>query len=431
SRTVPEAQYLSRWIAMHAPDGVVELVAGPSTGAAKTAAPSLIDALSQPPRATTRVAVTWTVKAGDEQPFSQLAEPLKTAAAEPHQPSDRWLELGRLADRSPREVAQQLARVYGQTLSNVQYIPALALVGRLRLGAATDDPTQRADVERIVAPYLTGQRPALGSKFSGSELAGHLIFSELYDPAHKTEAQNLACVRLVRAVADLGFDAAGQPRQAMPSHSEMSDAVFMGCPILAAAGRLTGEAKYYQMCLRHLRFMRRLTLRTDGLYRHSPLCEAAWGRGNGFPALGLAWTLSLWPATEPGRDEVLGAFRDHVAALLPLQDRTGCWHQVIDHPESYREFSCTCMITWSLARGVRLGLLPRERFDPAIGRGWQAIKLRTQPDGVLVDECVGTGKQSSLRDYFDRPATWGRDDRGGAMALLLATEMLAYERAGK
>lgn len=431
SRTVPEAQYLWRWIAMHTPECVVEMVEGTTTETATPAARSLIDALSQTPRATTRAAITLTVKAGDERPFLRFVADLKDGVAKQPEPSDRWLELGRLAERSPQEVAQQLAQVYGHALPKVQYISALALVGRLRLGAATGDSSQRADVERIVAPYLTGQHPALGPKSSGSEFAGHLIFSELVDPTRKSEAQNLACIGLIRAVADLGFDAAGKPREALPGHSEMSDAVFMGCPILAAAGHLTGKPRYYQMCLRHLRFMRRLTLRTDGLYRHSPLCEAAWGRGNGFPALGLAWTLSEWPTNEPGRNELLGALRNHLEALLPYQDPTGCWHQVIDHPESYREFSCTCMIAWAMARGVRLGLLSRQRFDPAIQRAWQAIKLRTQPDGTLVDVCVGTGKQPTLRDYFDRPATWGRDDRGGAMALLLATEMLEYQRPDK
>lgn len=34
-----------------------------------------------------------------------------------------------------------------------------------------------------------------------------------------------------------------------------------------------------------------------------------------------------------------------------------------------------------------------------------------------------TGKQKSLREYYDRPAILGADDRGGAMALLFATEM--------
>ena len=45
--------------------------------------------------------------------------------------------------------------------------------------------------------------------------------------------------------------------------------------------------------------------------------------------------------------------------------------------------------------------------------------------------CAGTGKQRTLKDYLDRPAIDGRDERGGAMGLLFATELLAMERQKK
>ena len=50
---------------------------------------------------------------------------------------------------------------------------------------------------------------------------------------------------------------------------------------------------------------------------------------------------------------------------------------------------------------------------------------RTSADGKLVNVCAGTGKQKTLRDYLERPAINGRDDRGGAMGLLFATELIA------
>jgi rhamnogalacturonyl hydrolase YesR len=190
---------------------------------------------------------------------------------------------------------------------------------------------------------------------------------------------------------------------------------------------MTGDPRYYDMCVRHLRFMRKLCVRGDGLYRHSPLDEAAWGRGNGFPALGLALTLSEMPADHPLRPEVLDAFRAHIEALSPHQDATGMWHQIIDRPESYRELSATCMITFAVARGVRRGWLDRERYEPNVRRAWPAINARVADDGSLVDVCTGTGKQRSLRAYYDRPAILGRDARGGAMALLAATEVAALE----
>jgi rhamnogalacturonyl hydrolase YesR len=212
----------------------------------------------------------------------------------------------------------------------------------------------------------------------------------------------------------------------MPFHSEMSDAVFMGGPILAAAGRLTGERRYFDAALRHFDFMAAKVIRPDRLYRHSPLDEAAWGRGNGFPALGLALMISEWPAAEPGREQLVAAHRRHLAALLPHQDPAGEWRQVIDRPESYRELTATCMITFALMRGMRLGWLDRESFSRAADRGWQAVLTRVADDGRLVDVCTGTGKQTSLRAYYDREALLGRDPRGGAMSLLVATERMAF-----
>jgi rhamnogalacturonyl hydrolase YesR len=126
---------------------------------------------------------------------------------------------------------------------------------------------------------------------------------------------------------------------------------------------------------------------------------------------------------------MLTAFRNHLAALAKHQDPTGCWHQVVDRPESYRELSCTCMITFAMARGIRLGWLDRATYAPLVERGWYAIRTRVAADGGLVDVCTGTGKQKSLRDYYDRGAILGPDPRGGAMSLLVATEMAVYEKS--
>jgi hypothetical protein len=356
-------------------------------------------------------------------------------------------EARQLLDRSPLQVAEQLAVVFGHDLPTVQYIPAFALLGRLQLGDLTDNPRQRAEVERIVAPYLNGERPSLTPKSGGSEFAGHYLFGALYDatPAARSVAKVGAShdkntpdtshderyVKLIVNVADRAFDAEGRPLPAMPAHSEMSDAVFMACPVLALAGRVTKLEKYYDMSVRHHRFMCHLNLRADGLHRHSPLSDTAWGRGNGFPALGLVLAISEFPNDHPGRAELVAALRSHLDALVKHQDEAGCWHQVIDHPESYPEFSCTCMIATAMVRGIRLGVLPREAYEAAIHRAWEAIKLRTGSDGTLIGVCEGTGKQKSLDDYLRRRAIVGRDPRGGAMALVFATEMLAWEQARK
>lgn len=321
--------------------------------------------------------------------------------------------------RSPRQVAEQLAAVYGKKLEQVAYIPALPLVAKLRLSEATGDSRYAEEVHRIVAPFLRGEKSPVPR--SGSEQAGHLIFAELAVRSKGKERERWT--QLCRAAADQIFDKDGKALALMPYHSEMSDAVFMAGPILAATGKLTGERKYFDAAAKHFASMRELCLRSDGLYRHSPLCEAAWGRGNGFPALGLALALSDWPDDHPAKKELIGEFRKHMAALRRHQDdKTGCWHQVIDKPESYDEYSCTCMIGLAIQRGIRQGWLTSE-YQPSVDKAWRAIQERTSADGKLVNVCAGTGKQKTLRAYLERPAINGRDDRGGAMGLLFATEL--------
>ena len=125
-------------------------------------------------------------------------------------------------------------------------------------------------------------------------LGGHIVFTEL---ARRTDDPRY--VAAVRNVGDLGFEPDGQMKEAMPYHNEFSDSIFMGTAIVAQAGALTGERKYFDMAARHLAFMQKLDRRADGLYRHQPATDAAWGRGNGFAALGLTLTLAELPHDHP------------------------------------------------------------------------------------------------------------------------------------
>ncbi|MBY0506390.1 MAG: glycoside hydrolase family 88 protein [Bryobacteraceae bacterium] len=310
--------------------------------------------------------------------------PVVTKLPKRIEPSPMSLERARRLRRTPAQLAAELAKVYGRELNDVAYIPAFAVWGRQRLGE---------DVSALVAPYLNGTKDSL-AKHTASHFSGHLLFAAL---GH-TER--------VRAAADLAIT-----EQSL--HNEMSDSVFMGCPLLASAGRA-------EAALAHLTFMEKLCLRKDGLYRHSPLNEAAWGRGNAFPALGLALMIPALPA--PDRARPIAAFTALINALLPYQTRDGLWRQVIDHPTAYEEFSATAMLGVAIRIGIREGWLKGLRYTRAADRAWEAINARTASDGTLLDVCESTGKQKTLEDYLGRAAIYGIDPRGGAMALFLATE---------
>jgi unsaturated rhamnogalacturonyl hydrolase len=325
--------------------------------------------------------------------------------------SDARAELERRRARSPRQLAVELATQYGRDFDQPWYIGAIALIARARLG-------DTADVQRLAEPYLDGRKDSLAHP-SELVLGGHILFTEL---ARRTGDPRY--VAIVRKVADLGFDSSGQMLEAMPYNGQFSDAVFMGTVILAQAGALTAEKRYFDMADRHLRFMEKLDLRPDGLYRHQPATDAAWGRGNAFAALGLALTVAELPHEHPGYAHALQSYKALMAALLPFQTHDGLWRNVIDHPGAYPEFSATAMIGFALQRGLENGWITGPRYRQAVDHAWLAVNSRSSASGTFIDVCESTQRMSSLEQYLQRAAILGRDARGGAMAMLFATELM-------
>jgi rhamnogalacturonyl hydrolase YesR len=387
-----ESHVLWRWIGIQAPDMVV--VAGVSSS-------GLVEALSQtagfagkiPSRSVSAVSGI----------LQNLVMPIPISEA--HLESDRRLS------RTPLQVAEELGKVYGHEFGQPNYIPAMALIAQLRLG-------NTAEVMKLVDPYLNGATDSF-ARPSQSSLAAHLLF---YEIARRTNDERAA--KLVIRAANSGFTYNGSPREFMPLQGGWSDSVFMDIPILAKAGELTGDRKYFDMAARHFAYMQKIVGRPDGLYRHQASTDAAWGRGNGFPALGLALTLTDFPETHPAYAALLAAFRKHMQALSPFQDENGMFREVIDYPGAYPEYSGTVMIATAMMRGIRRGWLEASVYQPIVDRAWQAVLARTAPDGRLFDVAESTGTRGlTLKDYLRRGAILDRDPRGGAFAMILATEI--------
>ena len=392
-REHPESQTLWRWLGTQAPDLV--LVAGEDDfGLAEALSSQAVADMGRIP------ARRWSGRIAD------LAL-LRGSIAK----SEAHTELERRRARSPRQLAEELATHYGRDFDQPWYIGAIALIARLRLGEVDE-------VRRIVEPYLDGRKDSL-ARPSALVMAGHIVFTDL---ARRTKDPRY--IAMVRKVADLGFDASGQMLAAMPYNEQFSDSVFMGTVIVAQAGALTGEGRYFDMADRHLRYMEQLDLRQDGLYRHQPATDAAWGRGNGFAALGLALTLSELPREHAGHAHALQSYQRLMAALLPQQTRDGLWRNVVDHPGAYAEFSATAMIGFALQRGLENGWIGGAGYRKAVGRAWDAVNSRTSSSGSFVDVCESTARMTSLEQYLQRAAILGPDARGGAMAMLFATELM-------
>jgi len=388
-----ESHVLWRWIGIHAPD--IVLIAGESDS-------GLAGALSQN-------SVGFVGKIPSRVVPAKLG--ILQSLPSPIAVSEAHAEINRRRSRSPREFAEELGKAYGHDFAQPTYILAMALIAQMRLG-------NTAEVMKLAEPFLNGSRDPFAMP-SQSSLAAHMLF---YEIAKRTGDERAA--RLVIRAANSGFNEDGSLRAFMPLNGGWSDSFFMDIPILAKAGALTGDRKYFDMAARHFFFMQEIVGRPDSLFRHQASTDAAWGRGNGFPALGMALTLTDFPKDHPQYPALLGAFQKHMKVLSQFQDENGMFREVIDYPGAYPEYSGSAMIATAMMRGIRKGWLDPTVYQPIVDRVWQAILIRTASDGRLFDVAESTGTRGlMLKDYLRRAAILDRDPRGGAFALILATEI--------
>jgi rhamnogalacturonyl hydrolase YesR len=271
----------------------------------------------------------------------------------------------------------------------------------------------------MMQPYLSGATPTLDGEINGVKLAGHMAFAEL------ALAGDEAAVRLARAAADR-FRPDDDAAPARYGQYWCED-LFMTGTLLSRAGRLPDGVPFLELAARtHAAYLPVLQ-QPGGLFHHARDGRFCWGRGNGFAALGLSELLEALSRSHPRRAELLEAFSRQMAALRAVQAADGTWRQVADLAGSYREVTATAMTLAAMARGVRNGWLDAS-YRETVQRAWSGLSPRIGDDGTLVDVCEGTGTGPTLRYYLDRKAIHGTDDRGGAMCLLAAIELMQLTR---
>jgi unsaturated rhamnogalacturonyl hydrolase len=94
-----------------------------------------------------------------------------------------------------------------------------------------------------------------------------------------------------------------------------------------------------------------------------------WGRAIGWYAMGIVDVLDYFPDDHPRYHTIVEIFQRMSEALLQYQDdETGLWYQVVDlgnRPGNYLESSVTAMLSYSFAKGARMGYLDGRFRDSA------------------------------------------------------------------
>jgi len=166
---------------------------------------------------------------------------------------------------------------------------------------------------------------------------------------------------------------------------------------------------------------------------HSP---NFWGRAMGWYGMALVDALDYFPAGHPGRDTLVGILRRYAEAVRQVQDNTsGIWWDVLDKPgqkANFPEASASAMFVYTLARGVRLGYLPK-RFGAGAESGYSGIKdefistvgrdLATVSGTVAVSGLGGNPYRDGSYAYYTGEKVVDNDPKGVAAVLLAAVEM--------
>jgi unsaturated rhamnogalacturonyl hydrolase len=179
------------------------------------------------------------------------------------------------------------------------------------------------------------------------------------------------------------------------------------------------------------------------------LSPEVWGRAMGWYAMALVDVLDWFPKDQPQRPALVAALNRTMKAVTDFRDpRTDLWWQVMDagawmdakeppmtHAErqgNYLEGSASCMFTYSLAKGVRMGYLSQED-DLDAKLAWANIQkqfITTNPDGTLI--LHGTVKVGGLGgkpyragdfDYYIHEPVVDQDKKGVGAFLLAGSEM--------
>ena len=219
-------------------------------------------------------------------------------------------------------------------------------------------------------------------------------------------------------------EVSGWVAQGLSWHSRFwIDDMYMLTLVEVQAFRATGQTVYLDRAALEMTAYLDKLQQTNGLFYHAPDVPFFWGRGDGWVAAGMSELLRSLPEDHPKRARILEGYKKMMASLLKFQGEDGLWHQLIDHPESFAETSCTGMFTFAMITGVKNGWLDEKAFGPAARKGWLGLVQCINEQSEIRDVCAGTSKTNNLQFYLTRPRNTG-DLHGQAPILWCASAWL-------
>jgi rhamnogalacturonyl hydrolase YesR len=327
------------------------------------------------------------------------------------------------AGQSPAEVGKKLAANmqprWFSSRPGAHYAEDSTWMTALKFAGLTKDEELKASLIKHYDPVLTPEgQTALGAV---QRHVDHNIFGivplEIYIQTKDTRYLDIG-----KRLAD--FQWAKTNADGLTDETRFwIDDMYMITILQVQAFRATGDKVYLDRAAKEMVAYLDKLQQPNGLFFHGANFPFFWGRGDGWIAAGMPELLSELPADHPNRARIMEGYQKMMAALLKYQDTDGMWHQLIDHPESYKETSCTAMFTYAFITGVKKGWLTDPAYAESARKGWLALQTYIDADGNVDKVCVGTGQNNSLQFYLNRPTQKG-NPHGQAPVLWCAVALL-------
>ena len=147
------------------------------------------------------------------------------------------------------------------------------------------------------------------------------------------------------------------------------DTIYELCPFLARYGRDAEIPEAFDEAAHQIEVQaKHLQDPHTGLFRHqwreTPNTYpqgSFWSRGNGWALAGILDTIQHLPEDHEAIPRLVEILRTLAESVLPLQTRSGYWHNVLDDPETPLETSGSTMFAYGFSKGTDRGYLE----DPA------------------------------------------------------------------
>jgi unsaturated rhamnogalacturonyl hydrolase len=168
------------------------------------------------------------------------------------------------------------------------------------------------------------------------------------------------------------------------------------------------------------------------------LAPNVWARAMGWYGASLVDVLEIYPDNNPHKKELIAILNRFATALQKSQDKTsGLWWDVMNAPYpgqkgNYFEASAACQFVYAIAKGMRLGYLPKS-FETVSSKGYKGILKQfvhketdglTHLDGtVSVSGLGGKPYRDGSFDYYISEKVVRDDPKGVGAFIQAANEM--------